>query len=776
MPKISVIVPVYNVEEYLPKCLDSLINQTLEDIEIICINDGSLDNSLDILQAYAKMDNRIIVLDKENEGQGIARNLGIQKAKGEYIGFVDPDDWVGETMYEEMYIQAKTLSSEIVVCDFWKKQDWNGKAWKHNFWWTIVKKYKYKELAVPAGANLDKEPIYKSLLVSPCYSWNKIYNTKFLKINQIEFSKIRCFEDCEFIIKCMAFAKKISYLNKYFYIYRLRKSSTLHRLIDFNINLKAYADIYETLKTYNLEEKLANNFNFFCTMNAIWTLPKLSRKNQKEFIAKLKGKIPTQEYKYIKKTIFKERYGKYFKIINKIFSIKNSTNKTHKVIIVLGIKVKFKRWKVLKEKYTKYVRLCLSKLFSIAKPENKKHKIVTILGMKFKFTRVKKQSKKERTYLKKIQKEQRKFSKDSYLLFDCLHDKTVEGIDAYSLFLYMKSTGKQVYYVVLKNSRLYEQLKEQNKLENIIVLENETHSYCGDFLDAIYEVLLRCKCVITSFGENSAKVNNFFKQTTWLQYIFIQHGPTHMPVRVFDTGYLFPEKFDKFLISSDMEYKIFQKYGWEKEKLIKVGLPRWDLLRDNKPTAEKSILLMLTWRRLNAQTFEESLYKKNLLSLINNQELTQYLVQHNIKLYFAPHHALATNSKIDFRIENKNIKVADSEEISQYIKKCSCLVTDFSSVAFDFMFQDKPVIFYPLDYADKKLGWVDRKSLDCFDYKKYIMPNVVFEENDVIDKIKHYVENGFQLEAETKTTYDKFFYTKENIRQKLVEEIDKACA
>lgn len=355
MPKVSIIIPVYNVEEYLPKCLDSVINQTLKDIEIICINDGSLDNSLDILQAYAKMDNRIIVLDKENEGQGVARNLGIQKATGEYIGFVDPDDWVDETMFEEMYTQAKTLSSEIVVCDFWKKQDWNGKAWKNNYWW-FAKGHEYKEMAVPTGVNLDKELVYKSLLVSPCYSINKIFNTNFLKTNQIEFSKDRCFEDCKFIIKSIILAKNISYLNEYFYVYRLRKSSTLHKLSDFNINIRVYSDIYETLKTYNLEEKLAANFNFFCVMNVIWTLPKLSIKKQKEFIAKLKGKIPDHEYKYIKKTIFKEIYGKYLKILNKIFSVKNSSDKTHKVITILGVKVKFKRWKLLKEKYAKYIK------------------------------------------------------------------------------------------------------------------------------------------------------------------------------------------------------------------------------------------------------------------------------------------------------------------------------------------------------------------------------------------------------------------------------------
>ena len=102
-PKISIIIPVYNVEKYLEQCLKSVINQTFKDIEIICINDGSTDNSLEILEAFQKQDERIKIINKQNEGQGIARNEGLKVAKGEYISFIDPDDWVAQGMYEFLY-------------------------------------------------------------------------------------------------------------------------------------------------------------------------------------------------------------------------------------------------------------------------------------------------------------------------------------------------------------------------------------------------------------------------------------------------------------------------------------------------------------------------------------------------------------------------------------------------------------------------------------------------------------------------------------------------
>lgn len=113
-PKISIIVPVYNVEKFLPECLDSLINQTLKDIEIICINDASPDNSLQILKEYKKKDNRIKIIDlKENIRQGGARNIGIKEAKGEFLAFVDSDDYVKLDMYEKLYNKAKICNSNV---------------------------------------------------------------------------------------------------------------------------------------------------------------------------------------------------------------------------------------------------------------------------------------------------------------------------------------------------------------------------------------------------------------------------------------------------------------------------------------------------------------------------------------------------------------------------------------------------------------------------------------------------------------------------------------
>ena len=122
-PKVSVIIPVYNVEEYLRECLDSVVNQTLKEIEIICVDDGSTDNSLEILKEYAKKDSRITVITQQNLHAGVARNAGLAVARGEYLSFLDSDDFFELNMLEETYEVAKTENSDLT---FYQYKNYNN--------------------------------------------------------------------------------------------------------------------------------------------------------------------------------------------------------------------------------------------------------------------------------------------------------------------------------------------------------------------------------------------------------------------------------------------------------------------------------------------------------------------------------------------------------------------------------------------------------------------------------------------------------------------------
>ena len=182
MPKISVIVPVYNVEKYLARCLDSIINQTLADIEIICINDGSTDNSLEILNDYAKKDSRIKIIDQTNAGLSCARNAGMQIAQGEYIGFVDSDDWIDLDFYEKLYTAAKKYDADIACGSI--------KAWRKCNRKNIMLKYKEEELA----SDIYRK-FYLCDIPETCNVWNRIYRTSKLRENHIEFEPGVLYED-----------------------------------------------------------------------------------------------------------------------------------------------------------------------------------------------------------------------------------------------------------------------------------------------------------------------------------------------------------------------------------------------------------------------------------------------------------------------------------------------------------------------------------------------------------------------------------------------------
>lgn len=234
MAKVSIIVPVYNVEKYLRKCLDSLINQTLKEIEIICINDGSTDKSLEILEEYKNRDSRIILLNQENSGQSIARNNGIKKATGEYIGFVDPDDWVDLDYYEKLYNAANTNDTDIAVGGIIRV--------------TGIKKKKFLNFEKETLTDNTKLKFELCDVPEKSYVWNKIYKTEKLKEIGLEFEKGIFYEDCILTPQALFYLGKIVTVPNIYYYYLRRGNSTVKQRSE-----KANADsVYA--------HKKANNF------------------------------------------------------------------------------------------------------------------------------------------------------------------------------------------------------------------------------------------------------------------------------------------------------------------------------------------------------------------------------------------------------------------------------------------------------------------------------------------------------------------------------------
>ncbi|WP_407536954.1 glycosyltransferase family 2 protein [Cetobacterium somerae] len=238
--KISIIMPIYNLENYLEKCLESVLNQTLKEIEVICIDDGSTDNSLKILRKYK--DERIKIFTKENGGVSSARNYGLKVARGEYIGFVDGDDFIEVDMYQKLYRNAITNKSDIVICNIkYIFSENNYKIFSENF--LGVKKIKTN----------------KELFNIKGYVWNKIFKKQI--INEIKFDEnIKWGEDQLFFTETLFKSDIITFENSISYNYYQRQNSSTfvsnEKILDLIKSYKKIKDILLENKSYDIFKEI----------------------------------------------------------------------------------------------------------------------------------------------------------------------------------------------------------------------------------------------------------------------------------------------------------------------------------------------------------------------------------------------------------------------------------------------------------------------------------------------------------------------------------------
>lgn len=214
MPKVSLIVPTYNVEQYLVECMESITNQTLEDIEVICINDGSTDGSLSILQSYADKDKRIIIVDKENGGYGIGMNIGLEIATGEYIGIVEPDDFVPVNMFGNLYDIAKGNNLDFVKADFYRFE----RATNGDMFLTYNHLSK-KEEDYNVVFNPSETPEAIRWIMN---TWSGIYKREFLNKWNIRHNETpgASFQDNGFWFQTFVFATRAMIIDKPYYMNR----------------------------------------------------------------------------------------------------------------------------------------------------------------------------------------------------------------------------------------------------------------------------------------------------------------------------------------------------------------------------------------------------------------------------------------------------------------------------------------------------------------------------------------------------------------------------
>ena len=285
MPKLSIIVPIYNVEKYLPRCIESILNQTFREFELILINDGSTDNCKEICEKYKKIDSRIIVVNKKNGGLSSARNFGIDISRGEYIGFVDPDDFIDSNMYEILFNIINLYQSDIVICDYYKVSEYN------------IKKYEEiqlnnKGIIVENINNIDA--IERILTVGEkfIFAWNKIYKRRLFE--NLRYNEGMIYED-EFLAHRILYrCNKVSIINSSLYYYVQRKGSIVNSTFSSKKFDKVYAikdrvDFLKDKGIVNLIDKAEKSFidyfvwNYFVGYQRLENIEYELKRLKKEF-------------------------------------------------------------------------------------------------------------------------------------------------------------------------------------------------------------------------------------------------------------------------------------------------------------------------------------------------------------------------------------------------------------------------------------------------------------------------------------------------------------
>lgn len=252
---LSIIVPVYNVEKYLRKCLDSIFDQTIDNFEVICVNDGSTDSSAYILDEYAKKHGNMIVFNQENGGLSMARNSGMKLATGKYIGFVDSDDFVDPNMFLSMVERAEQDNSQIVISNPYIYDMLTERTYVYR---NMVDFFRLSLLG--AFSPLDHIKVFEYI-----GAWDKIYLSEFIKNNNLTFPVKRIFEDAPFTYKALSIAQRVSVIKESYYYYRKNAGGSITDKERVNDNykydfLRNSKEIKDFLKEHNCYKQVAPVF------------------------------------------------------------------------------------------------------------------------------------------------------------------------------------------------------------------------------------------------------------------------------------------------------------------------------------------------------------------------------------------------------------------------------------------------------------------------------------------------------------------------------------
>lgn len=704
---LSIIVPVYNTEKYLAKCIDSILNQTYEDFELILVDDGSKDNSGDICDSYAQKDSRIRVLHIERSGVIHARKTGVTEAVGEYVTFVDADDWIDDNMYEAMLSGS---AADVVICEMVRETAEGQVAMPNYIEAGYYDKAKLQESFYPEML-FSFERVEPAIRPSLC---NKIVKKDIIEKIIFDVDDSIVFgEDVLISYPAMLLAESILVMKEGFYHYRQNFASVTNvydeKLLDKFLLL--HDEIKAQFEKIGFDEKdqLAGyiaQFSLSCIRKELLQNPQ-----------PLKERV-----RLVKKYLNNEKVANAIKLACK----KIPSRKTNAKLILA--------------KNGHVFALYLLFLMKEAVLRSKNAKIIDIVKIKRRYYQIK------ATVLISLFKLLPVFmKKDYWVLFERGTDARDNAYFFYK-FLKEKHPEKKLYYVIDKKSADFDKVKEN--CVSFGSLKN-------------YWVLARAEKIISShyyFGAPymNKKVFDFCK--LYERFCWLRHG---IVTTYLGDSYLYETAKMRMLVCGakpEWEY-IKAVYGFPEEVAKYTGLARYDNLHDITET--NTILLMPTWRKYikSKDSFMLSAYFKNWQAVLNDAKLIRLLEENDLKLVFYPHYEI--QKYIDmFEIKSDRIVPAHfaDYDVQTLLKEAKMLVTDYSSVFLDVAYMGKPVVHFQFD-KDEFFEKHYRKGY--FSFEEMGFGKVCEDCGAVVEKIEHYITNSFNMEDIYKERTDKFFVLKD---------------
>lgn len=755
-PIISIIIPIYRTELYLEECLNSVLSQrlgrsySLQDIEIICVDDESPDNSKEIVLSYVKNNSNIIFLEQKNQGQSAARNNALKISRGKYILFLDSDDLLPEEALISLLKVADETGSEVIVS--------HAKAFNARRSWYI------ESHAEVASASLRKVKFFhRSILINSPPPWAKLFSRDLLLRNNIQFPEgIKLAEDWIFVIHAMYKANHISSTPEVTYLYRGRDDEDNPSCTQI-VNEKIFTDllkVYNLTKQFNLPTNQNKYAKLFILRGILYRLNKFTLDNNiqsckpiykqiKKFLNEEIGLdmiyIFTPARRLPLLLIYHSFYSEAHRVMNGIFKatcLSNGKEANERYIIEdyksLKNKTKNKQFKKVAIKKLNYLKWSFK--YQLSKSLSKllyRNKEIHLIGERLGNTA----------------------NDSSYYLFKHIQKNNNKP-----------NKNLHYYYVIKKNA---ETIKNLSGLENVVTYGSFKHYLIFNaaskyiFSDSMRDVFHRWKDVHHDH-EHKKK-------------IFLQHGvfALNRAAGYYDANSMLRrhEMPDKFIVSSEHERNLVCKnFGFSRDQVAVTGLSRFDNLPKRAVKPSNKILIMFTWREslnnVNKDNFLKSKYFKKLNELLSSSELQSTLQEFGYTIEACLHHKLNKHIELTQSSSPYKIHSMNDTDVQSLIINSDIMITDFSSASFDFLYQNKPVLYYWFDeekFFAKRGGPLINPLED--------MPGVISKNlNSLISEIRTILSFYGNEKPLANKKADIFFKYKDNNNSKRIVSIIENCS